>query len=122
MIIRAANETELEELAELQRLIFRPDEPDAAQRFMTYTKADPTYRLDRSRLVLDDGRIVAHLRIWDRTLRVRGVDLLATGIGSLCTHPNLRGRGYARALFAVGRTSSDGWPRTRLRPYSSGCA
>lgn len=40
MIIRAANETELEELAELQRLKFRPDEPDAAQRFMTYTKED----------------------------------------------------------------------------------
>ena len=99
MIIRAINEPELEEIAELQRLIFRPDEPDAAQRFITYTKGDPTYTVDHSRVVFDDGRIVAHLRIWDRVLRVRSADLLAAGIGSLCTHPDFRGRGYAQALM-----------------------
>jgi predicted N-acetyltransferase YhbS len=99
MIIRAVNDTELAEVAELQRLIFRPDEPDAVQRFMTYTKGDPTYTVDHSRVVFDDGRIVAHLRIWDRVLRVRGADLLAAGIGSLCTHPDFRGRGYAQALM-----------------------
>jgi len=43
MKIRAVHETELEEIAELQRLVFRPDDPDGAQRFMTYTRGDPTY-------------------------------------------------------------------------------
>ena len=99
MKIRAVHETELEEIAELQRLVFRPDDPDGAQRFMTYTRGDPTYTVDQSRVVVDRGRIVAHLRIWDRRLGVRGADLLAAGIGSLRTHPNHRGRGYAQALM-----------------------
>jgi len=50
-------------------------------------------------VIFADGRIVAHLRIWDRALRVRGAELLAAGIGSLCTHPDYRGRGYAKALM-----------------------
>ena len=99
MIIRAANETELEEIAELQHLVFRPNEPDAAQRYLSYTTDDPTYTVNHSRVIHEDGRIVAHLRIWDRTLRVRGADLLAAGIGSLCTHPDFRGRGLAQALM-----------------------
>ena len=99
MNIRAANETELEEIAELQHLVFRPNEPDAVQRYLSYTKDDPTYTVNHSRVIFDDGRIVAYLRVWDRTLRVRGTDLLAAGIGGLCTHPDFRGRGYARALL-----------------------
>ena len=99
MMIRAAREAEIAEIAELQRLVFRPDEPDAAQRYLTYVKGDPTYTLDHSRVIFDDGRIVAHLRIWDRVLRVRGAELFAAGIGSLCTHPDYRGRGYARTLM-----------------------
>ncbi len=99
MIIRAVDETELEEIAELQRLVFRPDEPDSAQRYLTYTNGDPTYTTAHTRVVFDHGRIVAHLRIWDRILRVRGADLVAAGIGSLCTHPDFRGRGYAQVLM-----------------------
>ncbi|MDP6041722.1 MAG: GNAT family N-acetyltransferase [Candidatus Latescibacteria bacterium] len=99
MIIRAATETELEEIAELQHLVFRPNEPDVAQRYLSYTNDDPAYTLDHSRVISQDGRLVCHLRIWDRTLRVRGADLLAAGIGSLCTHPDFRGRGYAQALM-----------------------
>ena len=99
MMIRAAREAEIAEIAELQRLVFRPHEPDAAQRYLTYAKGDPAYTMDHSRVVFADGRIVAHLRIWDRTLRVRGSELLAAGIGSLCTHPDYRDRGYARALM-----------------------
>ena len=52
-------------------------------------------------MIFADGRIVAHLRIWDRALRVRGAELLAAGIGSLCTHPDYRGRGYAKARFGI---------------------
>ncbi len=50
--------------------------------------------------MFDRGRIVAHLRVWDRLIRVRGVGLRAGGVGSLLTHPDHRGRGYARALLA----------------------
>ena len=99
MIIRAAREGEIAEIAELQRLVFRPQEPDAAQRYLTYVEGDPAYTPDHSRVIFHHGRIVAHLRIWDRSLCVRGAELLAAGIGSLCTHPDYRNRGYARALM-----------------------
>ena len=43
MMIRAAREAEIAEIAELQRLVFRPHEPDAAKRYLTYVKDDPNY-------------------------------------------------------------------------------
>ena len=93
MMIRAAREAEIAEIAELQRLVFRPHEPDAAQRYLTYVKGDPNYTLAHSRVIFADGRIVAHLRIWDRALHVRGAELLAAGIGSLSDPRGYRGRG-----------------------------
>jgi len=100
MIIRPAKVSELEEIAELQHIVFRPNEPESPARYLAYAKEDPTYTLDHSRVLEVDGRIVAHLRIWDRTVMVKGVALLAAGIGSLCVHPNYRKRGYAQALMA----------------------
>ena len=43
MMIRAAREAEIAEIAELQRLVFRPHEPDAAKRYLTYLKGDQNY-------------------------------------------------------------------------------
>ena len=98
MEIRAAKATELEELFELQRLVFRPNE-DALPRYRAYVEEEPAYRIDQSRVVVEQGRIVSHLRVWGRTIRVRGAELRAAGIGSLLTLPEYRGRGYARALM-----------------------
>ena len=100
MEIRAVREDEIEETLELQRMVFRPDEgAGALERYRTYVRDDPSYRLDQSRVLLADRRIVAHLRVWDREIRVRGAVLRAGGIGSVLTHPDYRGRGYARALM-----------------------
>jgi predicted N-acetyltransferase YhbS len=98
MEIRAAKESELEELFELQRAVFRPNE-DALPRYRAYVEEETTYRLDQSRVVVVEGRIVGHLRVWERTIRVRGEKLRAAGIGSLLTLPEYRGRGIARALL-----------------------
>lgn len=100
MEIRAVREDEIEETLELQRMVFRPDEgAGALERYRTYVRDDPGYRMDQSRVLLIDGRIVAHLRVWDREIRVRGSVLRAGGIGSVLTHPDYRGRGCARALM-----------------------
>lgn len=100
MEIRAVQEDEIEETLELQRMVFRPDEgAGALDRYRTYVRDDPSYRLEQSRVLLVDGRIVAHLRVWDREIRVRGSVLRAGGIGSVLTHPDYRGRGHARALM-----------------------
>ena len=100
MEIRAVREDEIEETLALQRMVFRPDEGEAAlERYRTYVRDDPSYRLEQSRVLLADRRIVAHLRVWNREIRVRGSVLKAGGIGSVLTHPDFRGRGYARALM-----------------------
>ncbi len=84
----------------LQRMVFRPDEGAVAlERYRAYVRDDPSFRLDQSRVLLEDGRIVAHLRVWDREIRVREAVLRAGGIGSVLTHPDYRGRGFARALM-----------------------
>ena len=98
MEIRAAKPTELDELVELQCRVFRPKER-AEARYWSYFKEDLSYRLDQARVVIDQGRIVSHLRIWDRKIRVRGVALRAGGIGSLLTRPESRGLGHASALM-----------------------
>ena len=100
MEIRAVREDEIEETLALQRLVFRPDEGEGALvRYRTYVRDDPSYRPEQSRVLLEDGRIVAHLRVWDREIRVRGAVFRAGGIGSVLTHPDYRGRGFARALM-----------------------
>lgn len=100
MEIRAVREDDIEETLELQRLVFRPDEGEGAiERYRTYVRDDPGYRMEQSRVLKDEGRIAAHLRVWDREIRVRGAVLRAGGIGSVLTHPDYRGRGYARALM-----------------------
>lgn len=101
MNLRPAKLSELHEIATLQHVVFRPNEPDSVARYLSYAKDDPTYTVDHSRVIEVDGRIVAHLRIWDRTLCVGNAELLsAAGIGSLCVHPNFRNRGFAKALMA----------------------
>lgn len=99
MPARSAKESEIQEIAELQQIVFRPNEPDSVGRYLSYAQEDPAYTLDHSRVIEADGRIVAHLRIWDRSLVMGNVVLEAAGIGSLCVHPNYRKQGLARALM-----------------------
>tara|TARA_Y100000588_G_scaffold265715_1_gene280466 strand:- start:28 stop:1083 length:1056 start_codon:yes stop_codon:yes gene_type:complete len=98
MEIRGAKPSELEEGVSLQRLVFRPNE-DAFERYRTYVREDPSYQLDQTRVVIVDGKMVGHLRIWDRLIRVRGAQLRAGGIGSVLIHPDYRGKGMAHALM-----------------------
>jgi GNAT superfamily N-acetyltransferase len=83
----------------LQHLVFRPDEPEALLRYRSYVRDDPTFRIGQTRVAEMGGRIVGHLRVWDRKLAVRGTVLTAGGIGSLLTHPEYRGRGIASGLL-----------------------
>ena len=99
MEIRGATNADLAEIVDLQCLVFRPTEDQASARYWSYFRDEPTYRPEQSRLLLDNGRIVAHLRIWDRQIRVRGARLRVGGIGSVLTHPDFRGRGYAQSLM-----------------------
>lgn len=96
MEIRSVREDELEEMIALQCRIFRPD---GHKRYTQYIRGDSSYRLDQTRVVVVDSRIVATLRVWDRKMRIGSGVVHMGGIGGVGTHPDFRGRGYASALI-----------------------
>ena len=96
MEIRPVRESELDQMIELMCRVFRPD---GHGRYRQYMVGDPLYRRDQSRVVVDDGEIVAALRVWDRQIRVGSAPVRLGGIGGVCTHPERRGRGYASAMM-----------------------
>jgi GNAT superfamily N-acetyltransferase len=79
--------------------------------FEPYYYRDPTYRPEHSWLVVVDGRLAAHLRIFDRCIYVHGVTLHVAGIGNVITGRAFRGGGFAgRLLRAVTREApADGF-------------
>ena len=96
MEIRGIREPELQEMIDLICLVFRPD---GQERFWSYIRGDASYRLDQTRVVLVDGRIVATLRVWDRRMRIGSSVVRMGGIGGVATHPDFRATGYASALM-----------------------
>ena len=96
MEIRAARESELEQVVELCCLAFNPD---GHERYWQYIKGDSSYRLPQTRVVVVNDRVISTLRVWERRMRVGDSLVTMGGIGGVCTHPNYRGVGYASALM-----------------------
>src|SRR4051812_37611086 len=67
--------------------------------FVPWYRADPTYRPEQSWLVEQAGRLVAHLRVYDRRVRAGGVVLRIAGVGNVITAPAYRGQGLAGRLL-----------------------
>ena len=96
MEIRAARESELEQVVELSCVAFNPD---GHKRYWQYIKGDSSYRPSQTRVVVVNDRVVSTLRVWERRMRVGESLVPMGGIGGVCTHPNYRGVGYASALM-----------------------
>lgn len=67
--------------------------------FEPWYRGDPTYRPEHSLMIRDDGRVVAHLRIYDRCIWTSGAQLRIAGIGNVITARDQRGRGHAGKLL-----------------------
>lgn len=67
--------------------------------FIDQTEHDATYRFGQTRFIEIDGRVVSHVRVFDRRMLVRGVALPVGGVGSVATHPDYQGHGLATALL-----------------------
>ena len=96
MEIRAAKESELEQVVELCCVAFNPD---GHERYWQYVQGDRSYRLPQTRVVVVNDTVVSTLRVWERRMRVGASLVTMGGIGGVCTHPNYRGVGYASALM-----------------------
>lgn len=96
MEIRAARESELEQVVELCCVAFNPD---GHERYWQYIRGDSSYRLPQTRVVVVNGTVIATLRVWERRIRIGTSFVTMGGIGGVCTHPKYRGVGYASALM-----------------------
>src|SRR5438128_1393904 len=67
--------------------------------FAAAYRNDPWGRPEHSRIVLVDGRIVSHIRLYDRWQRVGSVPVHVGCVGDVCTLPEHRKQGYCRALL-----------------------
>ena len=94
--IRSARREDFPAIYDLLRVCFR-HEP--IETFIRQTEDDSTHRLQHTRVAEVDGRIVSHVRIFERRMRVRSVTLPVGGIGSVATYPEYEGHGLATALL-----------------------
>src|SRR5947209_8249734 len=66
--------------------------------FAAAYRNDPWARPEHSRIVKLDGRIVSHIRLYDRWQRVGPVPVHVGCVGDVCTLPEHRKQGYCRML------------------------
>lgn len=96
MEIRAAKESELEQVVELNCMAFNPNQHE---RYWQYVRGDSSYRLSQTRVVVVNDVVVSTLRVWERRIRIGASLVTMGGIGGVCTHSKYRGVGYASALM-----------------------
>jgi Acetyltransferase (GNAT) domain len=80
--------------------------------FEPFYLKDPSYRPDQSWVAEEDGCLVAHIRVFDRSIRVGGTELRVAALGNLITAPDQRGRGHAGTTPGghTGRDPGRGFP------------
>jgi predicted GNAT family N-acyltransferase len=93
-IIRRGRADDVEQILDLLAFYERP-----RSYFEPFYLKDPTYRPEHSWVIEEDGRLIAHLRVFDRKVRVGGTELRVAAIGNVITAPDQRGRGYAGRLL-----------------------
>ncbi len=96
MEIRAACESELEQVVKLNCIAFNPNQHE---RYWQYVRGDSSYRLSQTRVVVVNEQVVSTLRVWERRIRIGASLVTMGGIGGVCTDPKYRGVGYASALM-----------------------
>src|SRR5215217_7662681 len=93
-VIRQAQAADLDTIL---NLLTEYDLPRAY--FEPYYQHDPTYRPEQSWLAEQEGRLAAHLRVYDRWIRLGGGRLRIAGVGNVITARAYRGRGLAGRLL-----------------------
>ncbi|HYM16420.1 MAG TPA: GNAT family N-acetyltransferase [Dehalococcoidia bacterium] len=105
--LRAARRADLPAIYDLLELCF----PEAQRAlFVAQVEHDSTFRFRHARVAEVDGRVAGYVRMFARTMLVRGVPVAAGGIGSVATHPEARHGGIATALLgdAIAAMRGDG--------------
>ncbi len=94
-------EEEIRQVADWSAKVFRGGDALFAfqERFERSHAPGPHYVREHSRVVEEDGKVVAHVRIVDHPMRIGSAVVRMGGISGVCTHPAYRKRGYSEALI-----------------------
>ncbi len=114
MAIRRARREDVEPILDLLAFYERP-----RSYFVPFYAKDPTYRPEHSWIAERDGRLLAHLRVFDRTIRVGKAELRVAAVGNVITAPDQRGRGHAGRLLdaMLAEIPKEGFAYSLLRAY-----
>ena len=94
--IRAVRRGELGQVYDLLAAAF----PEAGRELLVrQTEGDTTFRLRHGRVAVRDGRVVGYVRIFARTMMVRGRPVAVGGIGSVAVDAAFGSRGIGTALM-----------------------
>jgi predicted N-acetyltransferase YhbS len=87
--------------------------------FEPFYLKDRTYRPEHSWVAEQGDRLLAHLRVFDREVRVGGARLRIAAIGNVITAPDQRGRGHAGRLLdaMLKEIPNEGFAYSLLRAY-----
>jgi predicted acetyltransferase len=81
-----------------------------ADYFRTLADKDPLFDYENVFVARSDGRIVSHVQVFPKVMRIAGAKVWMAGIGGVATDPAYRGRGLASDLLkmAVGSMARRG--------------
>lgn len=98
--VRLVSEQEIQQCARLANLVFRQKGQKSMDTSFPhlYTKG-----FGQSLGVFEDGRLVSFLGIVPSIIRIESAILHVLSVGSVCTDPDSRGKGYASQLFALAK-------------------
>ncbi|RKY00076.1 hypothetical protein DRP77_12145 [Candidatus Poribacteria bacterium] len=107
---RGTREEEFKKVMKLIDSVFRGEGFPSPSKQELYSILLNRDNLENMRIILVDGEPVAHLGIHEGELVIYGHRMKVGSIGSVCTHPDHRGRGYATALLrdAIRKLNEDG--------------
>ena len=92
--VRGARPEEMDAVLDFTDLMGAPREYFAA-RYRGFLGARP----EHSRIVLSNGRIVSHIRVFERRIRFGTAFVKCGAIGDVLTHPDHRRKGYGLRLL-----------------------
>ncbi len=105
--IRALTPSEIEDHARLVYISYSHGRDFAAGSMLTYPDwwlrnigKDPYYRPEQTRVMELDGKLVSSVTCFHRPTHINGRIAKTACIGSVCTHPAYRGRGFVKQVLA----------------------
>jgi len=96
---RGTRKEEFDQVLKLVNYVFRESDsqpPDMEKRYPFLFNED---NLENLRIILKDNRPISHIGIFEAEITVYGCRTKIGSIGSVCTYPQYRGRGFATLLL-----------------------